>query len=105
MLKIYGHSDDTLCVEGGPPDCPDDADTCAADGVHVEVNIGGQLIVRGFYCVSWNQPGTWCLAVQQVQEDIAIPWAVRIEPEHGYSCAVLVDCPPETHIAIRKVSQ
>jgi hypothetical protein len=104
MLRIQGHSDDTVTIVGDlHQDDPDDCDTCAADDVHVEIVIGEVLVIRGFYCAWWNKSGTWAFSVQQAQEDVEIPWAVAIEKAHGYSCSVVVACPPETRIAVRKV--
>jgi hypothetical protein len=101
MIRIEGYSDDTVSVSG---DVDDDIDTCASDGVHVLVEVGGIALVRCWYNEPWNTAGTWTIGVQQAQEDTPIPWPMRVVPGgRGYSVALEIDCPTGTAVAMSKV--
>lgn len=107
MIRISGCSDDTLVVEGPAAFVggKNDHDTCARDGVHVEVAIGDVLIVRGFYGVPWNTLGLWTLGVEPMDEDRPVPWPVRVVTSaRGYSMAIEVDCPEDTRVEVRESS-
>jgi hypothetical protein len=88
-IRIYGHSDDCIEIEG------DVDDELGAYDRERCITVGGEgegIEVR----VSYH--GTWRFAVSMIDEDVPCPWSIRIEPKHGYSQQVVIDCPPGTPV-------
>jgi hypothetical protein len=95
MLKIYGASDDLVEIEGIVSE-----ELGAYDKPRV-VTVGdretGGCVVVAEYAVE-NRAGVWSMSVSQIDEDVPIPWPVSIAVEHGYSVAVVIDCPSGTKV-------
>jgi len=91
MIKIYGHSDDVVVIDG------DITDELGAFDRERVITIGGEG--EGLQItVEYSNTGTWQFALRQLDEDVPMPWPIRVVPEHAYSLAVIVDCPPETPV-------
>lgn len=91
MIRIYGHSDDVVCIDG------DVRDELGAYDRERTITVGGEgegLEVTAVY----SDSGTWQFSLRQLDEDVPMPWGVRIVPEHAYSLAVIVECPPGTPV-------
>jgi hypothetical protein len=89
MIRIYGHSDDCICLDG------DIVDEVGAYDEGRTITIGGEgegLEVRAEYV------GVWKFTLNQVDADVPVPWPIRVETEHGYSLAVVIECPPGTPV-------
>lgn len=114
MIRIYGHSDDVVCLgESREP---------MGQGMVWENEIGpGRSIVIGspeaggvavtmFYAPGKTMGATWAARVRQLDEGIEIPWPVTISnaPAAGlpdpksYSVLVTIDCPLGTRVAVGK---
>lgn len=92
-LTIYGSSDDLVELEG------EVREEINAD--HAEIRIGTDLcglVVTADYAPRKAGGAVWRLAVEQVDEDVPLPWPVRVEPRHAYSPQVVIDCPPGTTV-------
>jgi len=95
MIKIYGHSDDVVVIMG------DITDELGAFDRERVITIGGDgegLEVTAIYA----KGGTWKFSLRQIDEDVPMPWPVRIVPAHAYSLAVIVDCPPGTPVDLEE---
>lgn len=93
MIKIYGHSDDIVCIKG---DIDDEVYPKGKKG-EVIVTVGGEG--EGVEVVScYDRHGCWSFALRLIDEDVPMPWPVRIEVAHSYSLAVVIDCPPGTPV-------
>jgi len=94
MLRIYGHSDDCVEIEGDVND-----EIGAFERARV-ITIGGEgegVIVRAAYAPD-SSAGVWRLSVELVEEGVPCPWPIRIEPRHSYSQQIVIDCPPGTPV-------
>jgi len=95
MLRFYGASDDLCEIDG---DIREELDNCANGKPFVfrvgDINNGVIVIVH--YAAEKESAGVWRVAAEQVDEDKPCPWPIRIETKHGYSLALVVDCPPGT---------
>lgn len=103
-VRITGSSDDTVDVEGvaGVDGC----DTCAADGVHVVVDIGPTTSGIGVrvalrYMNSDLTPGCWSAELSRLAEDCPIiPARVGEGDRGGYDIGVEVDVPAGTPVKV-----
>lgn len=94
MIKVYGASDDLVEIEG---DVRDEIGSTGGGQVIIGDEAGGIRIVAK-YAVA-KGIGVWRLGVEPIDEDVPVPWPVRVEQtERGYSLAVIVDCPPGTPV-------
>jgi hypothetical protein len=102
-LKIYGHSDDVVCLEGrkdfelyndidgrlqlmiGNPNPEQNKDS---SGVMVTMTYGAE------------DKAVWSATVFQLDEDIECPWSVSLTFK-GYSPTVTIDCPDDTPVFYR----
>lgn len=98
MLRISGHSDDVVCLEGivsdeigdrmvvivGNPDAQEGQD---AYGIKVKMRY-----VNG---------GVWAATVEPIGEDVKCPWDVKVEV-HKYTSIVTIDCPEGTPVKWRR---
>lgn len=95
MLRIYGASDDLVEIEG------DVSEELGARDRQRTITIGDDK--GGLRVIAKYAPGSravWRLSVEPIDEEVPIPWPVHVElAEPGYSCAVVVDCPPGTPVA------
>jgi hypothetical protein len=91
-MKIYGASDNLFEIEAGKAseevNCYD-----KTPWVRVGNEVMGGLLVIGQYAPSEN--ATWRLSIDMLDEDIPVPWPVRVE-FNGYSPTVIIDCPDDT---------
>lgn len=96
MIRIYGGSDDLVEIEGD-----------YNEELNVEMNKwmpitigdekGGLLVHVGYGLLSRN--GVWEICVEQIDEDVPIPWLVTIGvAPQGYSTLLTVNCPRGTPI-------
>lgn len=101
MIRVRGHSDDVLSVDtdGAAGDEFDGNDRTV---VILIGTVAGGLVVRATYAPDNREPkngigdgGTWQMAIELIDEDVPIPWRVRIEAE-GYTPIVVVECPDDT---------
>lgn len=92
--SFYGHSDDCAEVDG---DIREEIG-CYDGEVRWRVgDAGGGVFVTASY--GRGDGSVWAFTVEQIDEDIAVPWPISIKPEHGYSLRVNVDCPAGTPLA------
>lgn len=95
MIRIYGNSDDQIYTEV-------DGKRQQHDGDDETFLVGGAGTVGGcFVSVRYGvgcSIGVWRIEVSQIDEGIAVPWAMRIEnaPETDHSLALVIDCPAGT---------
>jgi hypothetical protein len=87
MIRIYGHSDDCVEIRGDVID-----ELSAFDRTRI-ITIGGEGAGVELHA---KYAGTWEFTVKLIEEDVPCPWPIRIEPKHGYSQQVVIDCPPGT---------
>lgn len=95
MIRIYGHSDDVVVVKG------DVVEELGAFGRRRCITIGGEgegVEVRAEYAPKNSKGATWQFSINLLDEDVPCPWPIRIETEHVYSQAVVIDCPPGTPV-------
>ena len=100
MLRIYGHSDDLVEIEG---DVNEELNTDNAVLLIGREDDGG-LVARVSYAHN-NRAAVWGVSVEPVDEEVPIPWPVgiKLEPEHGYSAVLIVSSPPGT--LVRKLEK
>jgi hypothetical protein len=102
MLKIYGHSDDTLELNGDR----DDTIGCYSSSVmltvgEIEAKAGEDAVALRVHARHAHGlfGGTWSFEVGMVDEDILLPdWEIRLENQHGYSPALIIECPIGTKV-------
>ena len=96
MITISGYSDDIVSIDADDGS-GDELDDCAQQTERV-IMVGGDdggLVV----CVTYapGDKATWRIAVDLVDEDVPIPWPVRItNGDRGYTPALVIECPPGT---------
>jgi hypothetical protein len=78
-MRIYGASDDLIEIEQGT----------VTDEIYADRDDRAVLLVGG--------AAVWQVAVEPVDEGVAIPWPVRVEA-FGYTACVLIDCPQGTPV-------
>jgi len=101
MLKISGHSDDIINLEGI---------------VNDEVNGDGANIIVGKQSASEGEDafgikikmryvkgGVWAATIEPLDDDVKCPWPVSVTIEN-YSAVVAIDCPKGTNVSYKKVS-
>lgn len=104
MIKIYGHSDDVVCIDG--------------DSFSDEVSLGRMITIgdekRGMnvvfkYAAGKKSGAVWRGCVEQIEENIPMfPISVsEAEPSGGpdpctYSVLFTIDCPIETPVFVGK---
>jgi len=98
MIEVYGYSDDLVEIRGsyreefGPGK--------GVGVVHIGSPASGGCVVRCWYAKFSGQAGVWAVSVEQLDEDIPIPWPVRIEVySSGYSTKAIVECPDGTPVS------
>lgn len=92
MIRIYGHSDDVVVIDNHG-----DLDEAGAFDSSKTITIGGEG--EGLQVVAkYGKAGVWQFTLRQVDEGVDCPWPVRIERQHEYSLAVVIDCPSGTPI-------
>lgn len=101
MIRIQGYSDDIVHIEADG--VADEFDDCAQQTVRSFL-IGTKeagLVARAVYAPKRKPKdgigdgGTWQLQVDLVDEDVPIPWTVRVEAD-GYTPVLVVECPNGT---------
>ena len=104
MIAIYGASDDLVEIEAEGP--YGDEIGCFDDSVTIEVGdrqSGGLRVVMEYATARADAAGVWSAAVSPLDEDVPIPWPVRVVlAERGYSPVVEIDCPSDTKIGARR---
>lgn len=99
MLKIYGHSDDLVEIEG---------DIRGGKGEEINiidkpamVHIGGS---KGIVVQNEYTDGGWETTLRfgaDHEDKEPMPWKITVEmSENGYSLATTVDCPPDTDVQL-----
>lgn len=88
MLKIYGASDDLVEMEG----CVNEE--IGSYDAATTITIGGALVVTAQY--GKDGGSVWAFTLRQVDEDVPLPWPVRVEFQHPYSLAAALDFAIET---------
>lgn len=88
MIRIYGHSDDCIEIEGSVKDEIGAWDKPRA--ITITDRIGQGVRVLAQYAP--GDAAVWRFSVEQLDEDVPVPWPIRITPAHGYSVAVEIDC-------------
>ena len=89
MIRIHGMSDDLVEIDGSVRD-----EICVINKPAI-ITIT-DAIGQGCRVIAEYAPGAaavWRLAVEQLDEDGVLPWAVRFVPLHAYSLQVEIDCP------------
>jgi hypothetical protein len=92
MLKIYGHSDDLVEIEG----VHEDEIGCYDQSVILMVGTESAGVIVE---MNYENDGCWSAKLKRVGEGCPIPWNISIVPEQrldlseGYSIAVKIDCP------------
>lgn len=110
MLKIYGASDDLVELEG----CVEDEIDCYDKWVQITVGYpeaehgrasqGVKVIMR--YAPKWVNAGVWSAEIFPIDEDVEIPWPVKVElSERKYSAQVVIDCPEGTPVTWKKIQK
>lgn len=105
MIRIQGHSDDVVVIEGDGANGQRFCEELGAYERHRTITVGDPA-VGGVRIVAEYDPKhagldttCWRLSVELVEEDKPIPWPVRIETaENLYSPAMVIDCPAGTPI-------
>lgn len=95
-LRFYGHSDDCAEIDG---DISDEIG-CYDKGVRFRIGdaSGGVLVTMQY---APGDGGVWRLSAEQIDEGIVCPWPIRIEHQHAYSLALVVDCPPGAPVMVK----
>lgn len=94
MIKIYGHSDDLVEIEGDIED-----ELCAYEDGRI-ITIGGEgegVVIRAEYAPE-GSAGVWRFSVELVDDGVPCRWKIEIEPKHEYSQQVVIHCPPGTPV-------
>ena len=103
MLKFYGCSDDLAEVDG---DVSGELSPSGDYGVVAKVGTkNGGCYVRLQYN-SLENNGCWDVTVGRLDEDIPIPWPIKIEMGNrmaergsdGYTAMAIIECPPGTPV-------
>ena len=98
MIRIYGVSDDLVEIEGDVEEeigCYDKAVTLEVGGAKGGLRVVAEYAPRH----ASSDVGVWRLGVEPIDEDVPIPWPVRVElAERGYSPVINIDCPPGTPV-------
>lgn len=97
-MKVYGQSDDLIEVEGvrkvGKRSWVTAAGYAGDEFSRGRIQVGdraGGLIVKMAY---GKRAGVWSACVEQIDEEVPIPWPVSITvSDRGYSVIVNIDCP------------
>ena len=96
MIRISGHSDDIVEI-----DVHGRGDEIGCINKPAVITITAKDAIQGCRVIGEYAPGeaaVWRFAVEQVDEDVPMPWPVRFVPKHGYSLEVQVDCPPDVKV-------
>ena len=103
MIRIYGASDDLVEIDGHVRE----EINCYSKAVRIEVGDPTDPTTGG--CIVWATyapqevfvapGGTWLLAVTLFDEDVPLPWPVRLEvKECRYSPTLVIGCPTGTPV-------
>lgn len=93
MIKICGQSDDIIDIEGQIS-----SELSEGQSVFIGAENDACLKIVGNFTDSG-----WEFTVSQpfsTNDTANLPWPVRIEQGHGYSLAIVVDCPNDTPVGI-----
>lgn len=96
--KFYGGSDDLFECEGA---LREEIDCYERPGIYrIESLTEGRILVVGIYSPDGAAGGTWCVGIQQVDEEDEIPaWPIRMVPSDvDYSVALEIDLPDDADI-------
>lgn len=97
MLKISGHSDDVVSIEGDIED-----EVKERQRITVGTPEMGGVIVTMRYGVGGT--AVWQASIRQLDEKVVVIWPVRVvTAENGYSVAVEVECPLGTPVMCGKI--
>lgn len=95
MIRIYGHSDDCIEIEG------DVDEELGAYSRPRCITVGGEdggVEVWVEYAPERTKGAVWHFTIGLIDEDVPCPWPIRIEPKHGYSQQAVIDCPAGTPV-------
>lgn len=94
MLRIYGHSDDCIEIEG---DVREEIYANDDEAVLLVGRDDAGVVVTVTYAPRLGV-GVWRVGFEPIDEEVPIPWPVRVElePEKGYSAVGVIECPPGT---------
>jgi hypothetical protein len=98
MIKIYGHSDDVVCVDRANPDSEEfdsfDRSTILKIGSDKE-----GLIVTMRYGAHEHSGDTWSAEIEMIEEGTPVPWDISWKVEDGkYTGILSIYCPTDTPI-------
>lgn len=98
-LRIYGHSDDNVEIEGWLRE----EIGCYDEPVRIEIGspMSGGIAVVAEYAAGHRGGATWSIAFAPLDEEVPCPWDVEFDPEgngKGYSFGLIVHCPKGTPI-------
>jgi hypothetical protein len=103
MIRIFGNSDDQVYVEQDGKRCQLDV---KGDEVVIGVGLNASPAAGCFVTMHYGvgcSIAVWTATVAQIDENILIPWLIRIEnakleEQVGWihSVAVVIECPPGT---------
>lgn len=96
MIRISGHSDDIIEI-----DVHGASDEIGAFSRPVAITIKAKEAIQGCRVIGEYAPGdaaVWRFAVEQIDEDVPMPWPVRFAKKHGYSLEVQIDAPPDVTV-------
>ena len=101
MIILYGASDDLVEIEG---DVQEEIG-CYEKAVLVtigrpEVDLGQNAYGVQVRMSYGDEAGVWAARIAPIDEDVPIPWPVRVSA-WGYSAHVVVECPPGTPVTWR----
>ena len=99
FLRIYGHSDDNVEIEGWLRE----EIGCYDEPVRIEIGspMSGGIAVVAEYAAGHRGGATWSIAFAPLDEEVPCPWDVEFDPEgngKGYSFGLIVHCPKGTPI-------
>lgn len=104
MLRMYGSSDDLVCVEGVYEDEFQAGDVIVVGQSEPAQGSDSQgLLVRFAYAPRWVKTAVWVAELSPMDEGSPIPWRIEMtQSENGYSAQVQVHCPAETPVTVRR---
>lgn len=104
MLKIYGSSDDLVCVEGLYDDEFREGDVLVVGDREAALGCNAQgMLVRLSYAPDWVGTAIWTAELAPMDDGAPIPWRVEMtQSERGYSAQVLVHCPTGTPVSVQR---
>lgn len=104
MIKISGHSDDIVSLEG----CIDDEIECCSARVRVKIgspeaspghDAAGVMVTMAYG--GTDSGAVWAATIEPFDDGVPVPWAVSVEFK-AYSPVVRVGCPEGTPIVAER---